>query len=274
MTLQDIITILDTKIPLTTISIMNVITAIIILLVGYVVAGYVGSYIKRAMLKAKLAAILANFTSRVARILIIIFVVALAIGFLGVDVGSAVISFSVVSGFILGFAFQETLGNLAAGFMIAITKPFKSGDYVDVAGNSGSIAHVGASITTLITVDNKRIIIPNAKVWGEPIVNYTALKQRMIMMSVGISYSDDMSKAIELVIKVLKDHKKVLKDPSPLVAVDELGDSSVNIVVRPWVQTSDYWTTKRELTQSIKETFDKNGISIPFPQRDVHFYKE
>jgi small conductance mechanosensitive channel len=274
MTLQDIITILDTKIPLTTISIMNVITAIIILLVGYVVAGYVGSYIKRAMLKAKLATILANFTSRVARILIIIFVVALAIGFLGVDVGSAVISFSVVSGFILGFAFQETLGNLAAGFMIAITKPFKSGDYVDVAGNSGSIAHVGASITTLITVDNKRIIIPNAKVWGEPIVNYTALKQRMIMMSVGISYSDDMSKAIELVIKVLKDHKKVLKDPSPLVAVDELGDSSVNIVVRPWVQTSDYWTTKRELTQSIKETFDKNGISIPFPQRDVHFYKE
>jgi len=253
---------------------MNVITAIIILLVGYVVAGYVGSYIKRAMLKAKLATILADFTSRVARILIILFVVALAIGFLGIDVGAALISFSVVSGFILGFAFQETLGNLAAGFMIAITKPFKSGDYVDVAGNSGSISHVGASITTLITVDNKRIIIPNAKVWGEPIVNYTALKHRMIMMSVGISYRDDMSKAIELVMKVLKDHKSVLKDPAPVVAVDELGDSSVNLVVRPWVQTSDYWTSKRELTKLIKETFDTNGISIPFPQHDVHLFKE
>ena len=274
MNIQDIINVLDTTIPLTTITIMNVLSAIIVLLVGYVVARYASSYIKHAMIKAKLAPILAEFTSRVARILIILFVVALAIGFLGVDVGSAVISFSVVSGFILGFAFQETLGNLAAGFMIAITKPFKSGDYVDVAGNSGSIAHVGASITTLITVDNKRIIIPNAKVWGEPIVNYTAMKQRMIKMGVGISYSDDMSKAIELVMKVLKDHTKVLQDPAPLVAVEELGDSSVNLLVRPWVQTSDYWATKWELTKLIKESFDKNGISIPFPQRDVHLYQK
>jgi small conductance mechanosensitive channel len=158
--------------------------------------------------------------------------------------------------------------------MIAITKPFKVRDYVDIAGISGSITSVGASITKLTTLDNKRVIIPNSKIWGEPIVNYTALKERMIDMRVGISYADDMGKAIKITMKVLTDHKKVLKDPASSVAVAELGDSSVNLLVRPWVKTSDYWTTKWELTQQIKEAFDKEGISIPFPQHDVHLYQQ
>ena len=125
----------------------------------------------------------------------------------------------------------------------------------------------------MTTVDNKRVIIPNSKIWGEPIVNYTALKQRMIDMKVGISYSDDMGKAIKIAMDTITKNKMVLKDPAPTVAVAELGDSSVNLLVRPWVNTSDYWKAKWELTQQIKESFDKNKISIPFPQRDVHLYQ-
>lgn len=274
MNINKIIDILEIKIPFTDITLFSLISAIIVIVVGYIVAVLVSRYIYRAMLKAKMAKILAIFTGRVIKILLIIFVVAIGIGFLGVDVGAALISVSVVSGFVLGFAFQETLGNLAAGFMIAITKPFRVGDYVDIAGQSGSINDVGASITTMTTVDNKRVIIPNSKIWGNPIVNYTALNKRMIDMRVGISYSDNMGKAIKTTMNVLKANKKVLNDPAPIVAVANLGDSSVDLLVRPWVDTSNYWGTKWELTQQIKEAFDKEKISIPFPQRDIHIFEQ
>ena len=274
MTIEEIIAFFSRKIPLTDITLGNVVLALAVIIVGYFVSILISKYIRRVMLKAKLAEILAEFTSRVLRILIIIFVIAMALGFLGVDVGAAVISISVVGGFIFGFAFQETLGNLAAGFMIAITKPFKVNDYVEIADIQGSINYVGASVTMMTTVDNKRVIVPNSKIWGSPIINYTALKQRMIDMRVGISYSDDIGKAITSAMTTLKSHNKVLKDPAPTVAVAELGDSSVNLLIRPWVNTSDYWKTKWELTQQIKETFDKEGISIPFPQRDVHLFQQ
>jgi len=274
LNINKIIDILEIKIPFTDITLFSLISAIIVIVVGYIVAVLVSRYIYRAMLKAKMAKILAIFTGRVIKILLIIFVVAIGIGFLGVDVGAALISVSVVSGFVLGFAFQETLGNLAAGFMIAITKPFRVGDYVDIAGQSGSINDVGASITTMTTVDNKRVIIPNSKIWGNPIVNYTALNKRMIDMRVGISYSDNMGKAIKTTMNVLKANKKVLNDPAPIVAVANLGDSSVDLLVRPWVDTSNYWGTKWELTQQIKEAFDKEKISIPFPQRDIHIFEQ
>jgi small-conductance mechanosensitive channel len=265
---------LETEIPFVGITIFNIIAAIIVIIVGYFVAIYISKYVRKTIIKAKLTKILAEFTSRVVRILIIIFSIAMAIGFLGIDVGAALLSLSVVSGFVLGFAFQDTLGNLAAGFMIAITRPFKVNDYVDIADKSGIINNVGASITTMTTIDNKRVIIPNAKIWGNPIVNYTALHQRMIDMQVGISYTDNIGNAIKVAMDVLKNNKKVLKDPTPTVAVSELGDSSVNLLIRPWVNTSDYWTVKWELTQHIKEAFDKEKISIPFPQRDVHLFQE
>lgn len=274
MNIEEIIDFLEVKIPFTNITLFNLISAIIVIVVGYLIAVIVSRYIRKAILKAKMAKILAIFTSRVVKILLIIFFVAMGIGFLGIDVGAALISISVVSGFVLGFAFQETLGNLAAGFMIAITKPFRVNDYVDIAGQSGRINDVGASITTMTTVDNKRVIIPNSKIWGDPIVNYTALNKRMIDMRVGISYSDNMGKAIQITLKVLKANNKVLDDPSPTVAVANLGDSSVDLLVRPWVNTSDYWSAKWELTQQIKEAFDKEKISIPFPQRDVHIFNQ
>ena len=273
MDMQSIVDLLSTKIPVFGITVGNVITALIVIIVGYFVTAIVSKYVRKVMIKAKLAEILAEFTYRIVKVILLIFVFSIAIGFLGVDIGAALVSISVVFGLVFGLAFQDTLGNLTAGFMIAITKPFKKDDYVDIAGLSGSIASVGISITTLITVDNKRVIVPNSKVWGAPIINYTALKTRRVDMSVGISYSDDVNKAITVAMNLLKNHKDVLKDPASMVAVDELADSSVNLIIRPWVKTEDYWTTKWELTQKIKESFDKEGISIPFPQTDVHLFQ-
>lgn len=274
MNIHDIEMFINRKIPFTGITVGNIILALAVIIIGYFVAIFISRYIQKIMLRAKMAKILAEFTSKVVKLLIIIFSLSLSISLLGVDVGSAILGFSVVSGFILGFAFQETLGNLAAGFMIAITKPFRVGDYVDISGKAGTINSVGASITKLTTVDNKRIIIPNSKIWGEPIINYTALDKRMIDMRIGISYNDDMNKAIKITINVLKKNKNVLDEPAPTVAIAELGDSSVNILVRPWVETSNYWKTKWELTQQIKEAFDKNNITIPFPQRDIHLFRK
>ena len=271
---MSIMQILGKEIPFLEIKLFNVFAAIAVIIVGYFVAVIVSKMIRKSMLRAKMSKVLADFTSRVVRIFLIIFVIAMGVGFLGVDVGAAVISISVVGGFVFGFAFQETLGNLASGFMIAITKPFKVGDYVDAAGQSGSINSVGASITKMTTVDNKRVIIPNSKIWGEPIVNYTALNKRMIDMKIGIGYSDDIGKAISVSMDVIKKHENVLEDPIPTVAVSDLGDSSVNLLVRPWVDTGNYWTAKWDITKKLKEAFDKNGISIPFPQSNVHLIQK
>ena len=268
-----IIEALETQVPLLNIPIKNIIFLILTIIIGYIVAILVSKYVKKSMLRAKMSEILAEFSRRIIKIFMIIFVFAFALSFLGINAIGAILGFSTVSGFVLGFALQETLGNLAAGFMIAITKPFKKGDYVDIAGHEGSIINVGISITTMTTIDNKRIIIPNGQVYGSSMVNYTALQERRIDMKVGISYSDDMGKAMKVAMDVVTKHKKVLKDPIPMVAVSNLGDSSVDIVVRPWVKTADYWDTRFELTKQIKEAFDQNGISIPFPQTDVHLYQ-
>ena len=271
--LEEILDLLGEKIPFTEISYINVILMIIVLIVGYFVSIFISKYIKKSMLRAKMSEILAEFARRIVKIMLLIFVFAFAIGFLGIDAFAGILSLSVVSGFVLGFALQDTLSNLAAGFMLAVTKPFRKGDFVEIAGDSGSIENVGISITTMTTIDNKKIIIPNSKVYGNPMINYTALNTRMIDMRVGISYSDDMGKAIAVVMDVLIKNNKVLKNPSPNVAVANLGESSVDILVRPWVNTSDYWTTKWELTKQIKEALDKNNIIIPFPQRDVHLFQ-
>jgi small-conductance mechanosensitive channel len=270
----DIMSLLSMKIPLTDITVLNLIVTLLILIVGYIIVAIVVRYIRHAMNKANMEQLLVEFVSRVSKILLLIVILIIAVGSLGIDVGAGLVSISVVFGFVIGFAFQDMLGNLAAGFMIALTKPFKVGDYVSTAGHEGTIQHVGVSNATILTIDNKKVIIPNSMVWGDAITNYTAMNTRMIDLSIGIGYGDDIGKAMKITMNVINNHEKILKDPMPLVATDELGDSSVNLVVRPWVKTSDYWSVRRELIQQIKEAFDQQGISIPFPQRDVHLIKE
>lgn len=274
MDLGEISSILSTQIPMTNITIGNVLVAILVLIIGYLFVAIVVRYIRHAMKKANMAKLLIEFVSRVAKIMLLIVILFVAVSVLGIDVGAGLVSISVVFGFVIGFAFQDMLGNLAAGFMIALTKPFKIGDYVDAAGISGSIQHVGVSNTTLLTPDNKKVIIPNSKVWGDAITNYTAMNTRRVDLVVGIGYNDNIGKAIKIASDLVKGHENVLADPAPLVATDELGDSSVDLIIRPWVNTSDYWDVKRDLIKKIKEAFDEAGINIPYPQRDVHLFKE
>ena len=274
MDIENIESLLSTQIPMTDVTVGNVLIAILILIIGYLVAALVVRYIRHAMNKARMAQLLVEFVSRVAKILLLIVVLLVAVSALGFDVGAGLVSISVVFGFVIGFAFQDMLGNLAAGFMIALTKPFKVGDFVDAAGIAGGIQHVGISNTTMLTYDNKKVIIPNSKVWGDAITNYTAMNTRMIDLKVGIGYDDDIGKAMKIASDILNNHEKVLSDPAPLVATNELGDSSVNLIIRPWVNTSDYWPVKRGLTKQIKEAFDEAGLNIPYPQTDVHLFKQ
>ena len=252
------------------ISTLDIIFFLLVLIIGLVLVRIVTGSIKKRLIKMKAGELLADFTGRILRIVLNVFVIAIAIGFLGVDVGAALISLSVVMGFVLGFALGDTLGNFAAGFMIAITKPFKVGDYVDIAGQSGSIVSVGISITELDTLDNKHVIIPNKAVWGGAVVNYTHHDTRRVDMTTGVSYNDDLNLALKTTMDIVTAHPKVLKDPAPQIEISEMGDSSVNIVIRPWSKTADYWDVFFDLQKSLKEGYDKAGLSIPYPQTDVH----
>jgi len=179
--------------------------------------------------------------------------------------------FALVGGasFIIAFAMQDTLGNLAAGLMIMINRPFDEGDYVTIAGKGGTVRKVSVVSTTISTPDNQVIIIPNSKVWGDVITNVTASNTRRVDMVFGIGYEDSIEKAQEVLEGIVADHPKVLKDPEPLIRVNELGESSVNFIVRPWVRAEDYWDVYWELTQSVKEAFDTHGLTIPFPQTEM-----
>ena len=178
-----------------------------------------------------------------------------------------------IAGFVLGFALQETLANFAAGVMILIYRPFDVGDMIDCAGGVyGKVSHMNLVSTTVLTVDNQTKIVPNGKIWGDVITNLTAQKHRRIDLTFGIGYEDDIAKAEEVLWSVIKEHPKVLPDPEPMVRLNELGDSSVNFIVRPWATRDDYWDVHWDILREVKMRFDREGISIPFPQTDVHFY--
>jgi len=255
------------------VSIIEIILAILTLIIGILIVKIVSSLIKKWMLRAKLDEILAEFSTRIIRIIFYIFVIGIALSFLGVNIGAALVSISVVLGFVLGFAMGDTLSNVASGFMIAITKPFKKGDYVDAGGDSGTVKNVGISVTELDTPDNKHIIIPNKQVWGGNITNYTHNPIRRVDMTMGIGYNDDLDKAIKITMDELKKEDRVLKDPAPTVAVNEMGDSAVGLVIRPWVKKEDYWNFYFDFNKKLKQTYDKEGINIPYPQMDVHLDK-
>lgn len=184
--------------------------------------------------------------------------------------------FAVIGGasFIVAFAMQDTLGNLASGLMIMINRPFDEGDFVDIAGTSGTVKSVNIVATKVTTPDNQVIVIPNNKVWGNIIRNVTTSPTRRVDMVFGIGYGDSIPKAQAALAEVVSAHPLVLNDPEPVIRVHDLADSSVNFVVRPWVNNADYWNVYWDLTQQVKERFDADGISIPFPQRDLHLIKD
>jgi small conductance mechanosensitive channel len=212
------------------------------------------------------------FVNSVRRITIIIGLV-ISLSFLGVDIGPLIAAIGVL-GFVIGFALQDTLGNFASGIMILLYRPYDIGDFVSAAGVSGSVSAMSLVSTTLKTPDNQNVVIPNSSIWGGIITNVTGNDTRRVDLTFGIGYSDDIAKAQGILEETLKGHELVLKDPAPVVRVHELADSSVNFVVRPWCKTSDYWAVYWDLTRTVKEKFDAEGISIPFPQRDIHVFQE
>lgn len=216
--------------------------------------------------------LLKNFLGKFVKRGVLFIGVLVALSTIGVNV-SALAALIGGGAFIIGFALQETLGNFAAGIMLLFYRPFDVGDVVEVGGVSGSVDNVSLVNTTIRSFDNKVILVPNKQVWGEVITNATASHQRRVDMVFGISYEDDIDAAKAIICEILEKHELVLKDPAPVVELNTLGESSVDFICRPWARTSDYWRVYWDVTKQIKQAFDGAGISIPFPQRDVHLYQ-
>lgn len=199
--------------------------------------------------------------------------ILLALSQLGISIAPMLAGLG-VAGFVIGFALQDTLGNFAAGAMILIYRPYDVNDFVEVTGASGLVNKMNLVSTTITTFDNQTLVVPNSKIWGDVIKNVTAQKVRRVDLEFGIGYGDDIEKAERVLADVVSSHELVLKKPATNIKLHTLGDSSVNFVVRPWVKTSDYWDVYWDITREVKLRFDREGISIPFPQRDVHLYNE
>jgi small conductance mechanosensitive channel len=252
---------------------VDLFVVVLIVVVGKLVISWCCKMLRASLQKTgRVSTLLENFITNVVSKILWILVILVAVQRFGVEVGPFIAGLG-VTGFIIGFAFQESLGNLAAGMMIALNKPFTAGDFVEVGGNSGVVQDMNMMATTLTTPDNKKIVVPNKNVWGSPITNYTALDTRRVDLVAGISYGADINKAKEVILGVLKEHPAILDDPAPMVEVTEMADSSINLTVRPWCKTADYWSVFFSVNHAVKEALDNAGIEIPFPQMDVHHHR-
>jgi small conductance mechanosensitive channel len=248
---------------------LQIVGAVLIFLIGRWVAGFVSQLIEKALVKAKLDKTVAKFTKNLVHIGVLVFVAIAALDRLGVPMTQFAVLIG-AAGLAIGLALQGSLGNFASGFLMIIFRPFKVGDFIEAAGVKGTVKEIQIFNTIINTPDNVRAIIPNGHLTGGNIMNYTANGTRRVDLVVGVSYGDDLKKAKEVIQGVLAADERVLEEPAVTVAVSELGDSSVNFVVRPWVKAADYWNVYFAMTEKIKIALEDNGIVIPFPQRDVH----
>jgi len=252
---------------------LKVVGAIAVLIIGMTVAKMIRGSMTRGLAKTKLDPTLIPFLAGIVYYAVVAFVVTAVLGLFGIQTTS-LIALLGAAGLAVGLALQGTLGNFSAGVMLLIFRPFRAGDFVEAGGVAGVVQEVGIFSTTLATPDNVRIIVPNSSVYGQTIKNYAANPTRRNDMVFGISYSDDIGRAIETINRILGADERVLKEPAPVVAVSELGDSSVNLVVRPWCKKEDYWALRFDLNRTLKTELEAAGCSIPFPQRDVHLYNK
>ena len=249
---------------------INALGAVAILVLGrFVVKGLVAAADKALGRSKRVDALLRTFVCSVVSKCGWAILIVIALGRLGVDVGPLVASLG-VTGVVLGFAFKESLGSLAAGLMIALNHPFKVGDYVTVAGVEGAVVELNMMATVLSTADNKKVTVPNNAVWGRAITNFSALGKRRVDVQVGVAYGTDLAKAREVALQALAKVPGVLAEPAPAVAVASLEDSEVVFNVRPWSTCADYWAVHSAAQVAVMEAFEKAGFDIPFPQLDVH----
>ncbi len=248
---------------------IKILGSLLIFLIGRWVASQIVTLIKKGMGKARVDETLISFVGNGTYVALIIVIVIASIGNLGVETTSFVAVFG-AAGLAVGLALKDTLSNVGAAVLIIFFKPFKVGDYIEASGVEGIVASMNLFSTTLTSVDNRSIVIPNGALIAGNIINYTSNNQRRIDMIFDIDYKDDLKLAKEVVMQVLVEHPKVLKEPVPIVVVGALGDNSVQLYARPWVTANAYWDTKFAITESVKLEFDKHHISIPFPQMDFH----
>ena len=251
---------------------VKVIAALVIFIIGRWVSKGFQKVAVRLMEKRDVDATIVGFVGNLTYIALLVFVIIAALGQLGIQTTSFIAVLG-AAGLAIGLALQGSLSNFASGFLMLIFRPFKVGDYVEAAGVAGTVESIQIFTTTLKTPDNKTVIIPNANVTGDNIVNWTVKGTRRVDMVFGIGYEDDIDKAKQIITDVISKDERILKDQPVLIAVSELADSSVNFVVRPWVKIEDYWGVYFDAMENIKKAFDEAGISIPYPQQDVHMYQ-
>lgn len=253
--------------------VFQLIIIVLILIAFRFLAMLVSKVITRALDKSKLQVshLFREFAISTSRKAVMLFGILVALSQMGIDVGPMLAGLG-VAGFVIGFALKDTLSNFASGMMILVYRPFDIGDAVEVDGVVGKVKAMTLVSTTVLTFDNQQLMIPNNNIWGNTIKNITARKVRRVDMTFGIGYSDDIEKAEAILWKIVKEHPLVLEDPEPVIKLSALGASSVDFIVRPWSNTADYWNVYWDITRSVKLEFDKAGVSIPFPQSDVHLY--
>ena len=251
---------------------IKIIAAIVIFVVGRWVARALRNATKKMMAKGNVDETLISFVGNLTYIALLAFVIIAALNQLGIQTTSFIAVIG-AAGLAIGLALQGSLANFAAGVLMIIFRPFKAGDYIEGAGVAGTVEEIQIFATQLKTPDNKTIIVPNAKMMGDNITNYSAKDTRRMDMVIGVGYGDDLKKVREILEDILAKDDRFLEDPAPTIGVLELGDNSVNFAVRPWVKKEDYWGAYFDVTETVKRRFDEEGISIPYPQRDVHLYE-
>lgn len=251
---------------------LNLLWAVVILLIGWWLARLLSRLLKNSLGKAQIEPGLISFLGHLTYYGLLIFAIMAALARLGIQTTS-IIAVLGAAGLAVGLALQGSLANFAAGVLILLFKPYRVGDLVEISGATGTVEEIQIFNTVLVTLDNITVVVPNAHATGGNIVNYTVRGQRRVDMVFGIGYGDDLLKAKGLLEQILAEDERVLKEPAPTVAVLELGDSSVNFAVRPYVKVEDYWAVLFDTTEKVKLVFDQEGVTIPFPQRDVHLYQ-
>ncbi len=249
--------------------VVKILYALAVFVIGKVVAKKVSHILVGVLKKANIDETLVKFLETTVYIVLLVLIIIAALGALGINTTSfaAIIG---AFGLAVGFAVQSNISNIGAGILLILLKPFKKGDFVEVAGTAGTVEILGILNTTLKTPDNVVIFVPNSAIIGGNIKNYSLEPIRRLDLAIGIGYEDDVKKAKEVLMNILKRDSRILKEPAPSVGVAELADSSINFFVRPWVNSGDYWAVRSDLLEKIKTEFDENGISIPYPQMDVH----
>ena len=253
---------------------LSIIGAICILILGWIVSSWLAGLIRRSLDRSKrIDKTLGLVFAQLARWTVLAFTVIAVLNQFGVQTAS-IVALLGAAGLAIGLALQGTLSNIAAGVMLLALRPFRVGDAVEIGGTAGIIDELGLFSTQMHTFDNVAVYMPNSRIFGSEIKNMSRNATRRIDMIIGISYEDDIGKAIAVIQEILSSDERVLTLPAPVIGVDALADSSVNLMVRPWVKKDDFLLTRLELTRAFKEAFDKADITIPFPQRDVHLFEQ